>query len=188
MTFNKSKFYKINDKAFLYKNFISHDICDKLVNLSINLEYTEGGGDAKVLFADAFNNESSVVENLINDLCDEGICVNGLVYAKMKKNNKWHPHKDEMGYGGNDDSKLYGGVVYINDFDGGEIFYPIPDSEGNMGLEWSELYGGEIYKPNKGDLILHTVDAWHATKPNLSDERIALTFLLVKKSFNRKDQ
>ena len=54
----------------------------------------------------------------------------------------------------NNDKTIWGLVLYINDFNGGEIYYP------NIGLE---------YKPKMGDLVIHpaSIKYEHGTKPVL---------------------
>jgi hypothetical protein len=179
MGFDKTNFKKINENAFLFNNFISKEECDRFIELTVGCEWTEAGG-GQVKLCEVFSDEHTSLYNKIKNICDKDVVPNGLIYSKIEKGKFWYEHKDEMGYGGNDESKLFGGVIYINDFEGGEIFYPEEGNQFKGESRWTPEFGGEIYHPSKGDMILHPVDVWHGTEPLLSDVRYAITFLLCK--------
>jgi hypothetical protein len=70
----------------------------------------------------------------------------------LKKNDKFYWAED----------KKYGIVVYFNEFEGGEIYYPNQDIE---------------YKPNPGDLIIHSAEehCLHGVRPVKSDIRYSMS-------------
>ena len=107
----------------------------------------------------------------------------GTSAARMLKTNEWGVHADVHDFDDiekqNDlyvdgdlyreaDLSIYGTVVYFNNFEGGEIFYPFQNI---------------IYKPNPGDLIIHGSGKLtsHGVKKVLSEKRYSYSNHIYKK-------
>jgi hypothetical protein len=71
----------------------------------------------------------------------------------------------------------YGVVAYFGTFEGGEIFYPAFDSNGNPrpDSERENPIGALMYKPEPGDVVIHSAYApyYHGTMPVTSGVRYA---------------
>ena len=63
---------------------------------------------------------------------------------------------------------IYGLVVYLNKFEGGEIYYPTQNI---------------IYAPNQGDMVIHSAlpIALHGVKPVISEKRYSYSNHIYKK-------
>ena len=88
----------------------------------------------------------------------------------------WFPiHRDEEAYDKTPLKKSWGGVLYLSDMDGGELFYPTNNT-------W--------FKPGKGDLVLHTASIIHGAVAVKGDNKRFVTFVVYDENHpvNPEDQ
>lgn len=164
---NTSFAEKINDFSVIYKNFVSQEICESIVNKMKNFELKSGKGrfPSRLIWGPESEHldEGDQIINSISSLLSNGLVCDGLSFINVPKGSNWHEHTDSMGYSGEGNAKVYGGVIYLNNFDGGSLYYPES--------------GTEVY-PKIGDMVIHTVDVWHGTRITESENRFILTFLI----------
>ena len=161
---------KLDEYIYLIKNFINKEEIDKLVEFGNFGDWnafnytsgydTENFWTGKVLpfektdclgLAIKINNQQSSL------FYEQYKIVGNSALQKQNVGQGMHVHADNSGLENpqfNNDKTIWGLVLYINDFNGGEIYYP------NIGLE---------YKPNPGDLVIHpaSIKYSHGTRPVL---------------------
>lgn len=164
MSFNKNNFEQINKSTFVRHNFISEDLCDTLVEIAKkqNIEHKLGEDvENPILF---FNTDSlpNEIINLFYSLeeKEERCFFAGFTFSHVLKGSHWFPHRDTDGYTYKNGEKVYGGVLYLTDAEGGTLFYP-------------EMHS--YYHPKKGDLVLHHTSALHYTSEVESNDRYTIT-------------
>ena len=159
MSFNKENFIKINEEAFVYKNFINKDYAEKLKLLAKEMPF-------KVREIHPIHEMGHIADGYINEkisrLLNSNSYCPGLSLVNTPKGLSWAKHTDLDSY---DDSqrgsKTFGGVIYLEDFKGGEICYPDYDIE---------------YHPDQGDMILHSASVVHSVNEVISDSRYTINF------------
>lgn len=176
MFYDDPKFEKIGQDIYVYKNFISKQEIDSI------MAFVEDNPD---LWANNDPNKpqersSSEIPQLknissrLNKIVGRGHFVKqNASMIRLLKGDDWQIHSDnhnsinirklaKMLKNGEDfsyaNNNIYGIVLYFNEFEGGEIFYPTQDVE---------------YKPKAGDLVIHSSDEHceHGVKPVLSEVR-----------------
>ena len=77
----------------------------------------------------------------------------------------------------------YGLIVYFGDFEGGEIYYPNIDKDGNVYDDMTPFNNGEelSIKPENGDLVIHGAhkDCYHGTKEITKGIRFAYSNFVI---------
>lgn len=178
--FNKEGFTEIGDNIFVYKNFMSDEECDAIMKDILDLPddswETPFLATAKNYYANGRQTESiRAVKKRIAALMDKDCYATpGGRASKLLKGASRRAHADidqfkdvleasEKYVDGEEfdlaDLITYGTIIYFNDFEGGEVFYPEQNN-----LE---------YKPVKGDLVVHGAEekCKHGVKEILSDVR-----------------
>lgn len=165
----------ISNNIFVYKNFVSQDILD-----NINKEI-ESFTDDSWTITNAENHQRSIdmksllpVIEKIKLIVPKDMFINkNLSINKLSKGHSWGEHSDNADFLKNRElAKLiksgepydyaenivFGLVFYINNFDGGELFYV------NKNIK---------FKPEAGDLVIHGAedDCRHKVLEVLSDFR-----------------
>lgn len=156
--FTRNDFETIGEDIYVFHNFISDEICNSICK------------DAELLKDDDWNvfdykryiskvyvsDQLEIVKNKVFSLLTNGLAVGeGLSVQKVCKGGYFNEHTDDMEFknvinaansyiDGQEfelaRSNAFGFIVYLNDFEGGEIEYP------NQAIK---------YKPLKGDLLIH---------------------------------
>ena len=156
--FNKEGYEKLGEDIYVYHKFVSDEICD-LVCKDAELIKDE---DWQVFHFERYMSKVQgsprlrKIKDNISLILKEGLSIgNGLAVHKMKKGSYFHAHSDNYGFtdvikaaemyvdGEEFDlvkNNVFGIIVYLNDFEGGEIEYV------NQNIK---------YKPIKGDLLIH---------------------------------
>lgn len=178
--FNKDAFTEIGKNIFVYKNFMSDEECELIMKDILSLPEDSWEAPFLATAKDYFASDKQIqsiraVKKRINALMDEGYYATpGGRASKLLKGASRRPHADiyqfqdvveasEKYVEGEDfdlaDLITHGTIIYFNDFDGGEVFYPEQNN-----LE---------YKPAKGDLVVHSAEekCKHGVKEILSDVR-----------------
>jgi hypothetical protein len=174
--FEHNGFKKIGEDIYVYHNFISDDLCNLICN-DIELIKDE---DWDIFYSQRYVSKVGGSKHLkslrdkVASILDDGLHVGeGLSVQKVYKDGYFHPHTDDADFreiiyaaksyvaGQEFDlvrSNAFGFIVYLNNFDGGEIEYP------NQAIK---------YKPLKGDLLIHGAhnNCLHQVNKVLSDVR-----------------
>jgi len=156
--FDNKNFEKLGEDIYVFHNFASDDVCD-LICADAKLLKDE---DWRLLPFERYASTikvSSNLENLRNtiySILEDGLYLGeGLAIQKMMRGSYFLPHSDDYEFanvikaadayieGEEFDlvkNNAFGVVVYLNDFEGGEIEYVDQNIK---------------YKPVKGDLLVH---------------------------------
>jgi hypothetical protein len=178
-------FEKIGDEIYLYKNFLSEKESLNILNVLENLEKNNWTLNKFNNILTAKVNKLDLIYNKLNNILSKELYLPGYQTTAMlmEKGQSWPEHydadylddlKEEMSLykdGLNyleKDYCVYGSIVYLNDFEGGEIYYPKQNIE---------------YKPNNGDLIIHSSEmkCMHGVKSVKSNKRYTYANLIYKK-------
>jgi hypothetical protein len=178
--FNKDGFIEIGDEIFVYKHFMSDEECESIMKDILSLPedvwQTPFLATAKDYFISEEQTESirAVKKRIASLMLDECYATPGGRASKLLKGASRRPHADidqfkeveheSRIYKEGDDFDLadlitHGTIIYFNDFEGGEVYYP----------EQNDLQ----YKPEKGDLVIHGAQnkCKHGVDEVLSDVR-----------------
>jgi hypothetical protein len=192
-----SKFESIGNEIYVYKNFLSEDEVAYFYNIASsmpedkwhNMNPSINWGYASEHFQEleSIRNKMSDVlavekETKINNLFNSVFLGETINFIKMVKDGEWGTHSDDHDYkdiisksenyiegqpyeAGR--SPLFGSIVYFNNFEGGEVYYP------NQKIE---------YHPNAGDLVIHSAKehCFHGVKKLKSDVRYSYSNYLFK--------
>jgi hypothetical protein len=168
-----SKAEKLHDMVYVFHNFFSDEQCEITMNKSKNSNKHDSYKIPKV---DTFvkiltegvpmHDEKIILNETLKpgqDVLYSDLCITNVQYNKC-----WGPHEDSMkGRDFNKEGRLfYAGVLYLNEFEGGEIVYPDIDIK---------------YKGKKGDLVIHDCNVWHFVNRVQTQDRYAMTFYIWKK-------
>jgi hypothetical protein len=162
MSFDKSKFEKINDSAYVYKNFLSEKQCNNLIYLSKKFLFKPLFDTHDAIFASGELINQSFLPEMMREFLDKETFAGGFAFGNTPKNGKWPVHTDSEGKL-DKGVKTWGGILYLNNFEGGDVFYPETNTS---------------YHPNLGDIVLHTKYVEHGVKEVLSDVRKTIIFHL----------
>lgn len=168
-----SKAEKIHDGVYVFHNVFDDDQCLKTMSKSASSDKHDTYEIKKLnmevqILTEGVNmeTEKQILNNLLKpgkDVLYSDLCITHVQYNKC-----WGPHEDSMkSRDFNKEGRLfYAGVLYLNDFDGGDIIYPDIDIK---------------YKGKKGDLIIHDCNLWHFVNRVHTKDRYAMTFYIWKK-------
>lgn len=186
-------FKKIGEDIYVYENFVSSEelnIINQHLNSLNESEWYEENKEIKWMARTADKEILSPIRERIVSFLDEDLDLGyNTVFVRMKSGYSWGVHQDDYEfkdlvekakeYVDGDmyalvDISVYGTVVYFNDFEGGEIYYPEQNIE---------------YKPKAGDLVIHGsgFNCRHGVKPILSDVRYSYSNHISKKFKVKKE-
>lgn len=183
MLFNNSNLIEIGKDIYVYKNFLSNEECDKYASFAKSLPEDKWKTSNNQVYIAEKTYSLRPVPGKIRKIVPEELKVAmGCQIIRLSEGAKYEPHHDANIYtdvidrfnkykdGDDFDLELYplyGIVVYLNDFEGGEIYYP------EQGLE---------YKPSKGDLVIHSAGkhCTHGTRPVIAGDRYTYTSSVAK--------
>lgn len=181
------KFRSIGNNIYVFNNFLTQDECELVSSYLDSL-------DEKSWIVDKyFENTMQRTDSLeilepfvqrIREILPDNIYLGGSTCAsRMLPGYSWGVHADvhdfadvekaaELYVDGQDfeekDLSIYGVVIYFNNFEGGEIYYPTQDL---------------VYKQSAGDLVIHGSDnlCQHGVKEVLSGVRYSHSNHIYKK-------
>lgn len=181
-----NKFQEIGKDIYVYENFLSKEECLEIVNFLKNVNENKWInskiiGNAKFFYS---KDEFSFIHKKLINIVPDGFVL-GMEYpftaVRLKKNDFWSAHRDvddfdkiknEQNVYNDEDQyeekilSFYGVVVYFNDFEGGEIYYP------NENV---------VYQGKAGDLVVHTSSCFHGVHPVKSEVRYSHSNFIGKK-------
>ena len=186
-------FTKLGEDIYVYNNFVSKEelinISDYLKTLSDD-DWYEDNKNIKWMARTGYQDILNPIRQRIIDLIGRDMKLgNSTSFVKMLKGYSWGVHQDDYEFkdvlekskryvDGEPfslvDMSIYGTVVYFNEFDGGEIYYPEQNIE---------------YKPSAGDLVIHGsgFNCSHGVKPILSEVRYSYSNHISKKIKVKKE-
>jgi hypothetical protein len=175
---NFTNFEKINDEAYVWRNFIGDELTNDLFAESELISQAPAGTDDKNGYAredrpgDRIQLLHGKVDQRIVDKINnffEGTIydIRYFLHWHAPKNVWFAIHRDEEAFDPTPLKKAWGGVLYLSDMDGGELFYPINNT-------W--------FKPGKGDLVLHTASIAHGAVEVNGDNKRFITFVVYDKT------
>ena len=167
MLFDKLNVKNIEEGIFAVKNFISKDDCKNIVD-TLKIEKYSIRKDniyvydvnEKTLFY------SNFIENIIKENISHPLLIKEGGFNCIVKGNGMSKHNDLDGFDHKRFSKKYGVILYLNDFEGGEINYPKLNKS---------------YHPSAGDLLIHKSYIEHEVLEVKSENRYTYTSYLWSK-------
>ena len=165
-----SKFEKINDEAYVWRGFLDEDLCNDVFIESEKLS-EEKNWKRKVRELDRVEllggaMDTRVVEK-IKELFKGTHYTTGSFLHWYTVDDMWFGmHRDDEAYDPTPYKKVWAGVLYLAEMNGGELLYPTYNS---------------FVKPHKGDLVIHTAVVPHAATPIKGGNKRTITFVIYDK-------
>lgn len=172
-----SNFEKISDEAYVWRNFLGDELADVLFKESEAISNSPAGTDN--LNGYAREDRSDRVQLLHGDVDQRAVDKVNEFFKdtgfEIKHFLHWHNpadiwfpiHRDEEAPDPTPLKKSWGGVLYLSEMDGGELFYPTNNT-------W--------FQPHKGDLVLHTASIIHGAAAVKGENKRFVTFVVYDKS------
>jgi hypothetical protein len=177
--FNKNGFKTIGDNIYVYNNFVTEQECNQILSLIKTFQEDKWMGRFSIdgeghkwydFSVDLLVPIKKRIENILDDKIYLG---DNLSIIRMLKGQSWGLHSDDHDYKeivkasknlkeGEEfelrQNIVMGLILYFNEFEGGDLYYPIQ----NVG-----------YQPKKGDLVIHGPDknCQHKVNKLISDVR-----------------
>ena len=167
MLFDKFNIKNIEDGIFAVNNFISEDECKKIVETLKSAKYTVRKDNILVYELNEESlSQSNFIENKIKENISDPLLIKEGGFNCILQGNSMSKHNDLDGFDHRNFSKKYGVVLYLNNFDDGEINYP------KLNVS---------YHPSPGDLLVHKSYIEHEVLKVNSDSRYTYTSYLWSK-------
>jgi hypothetical protein len=160
-----SNFEKINDEAYIWRNFLEDDICDdaflESLNLSTFSEKEVRPLDSVELLGGAMDIR---IIRKVQDFFEGTEFTVGHFLHWFTPDNVWFGiHRDDEAYDATPIKKTWAGVIYLANMDGGELLYPTNNT---------------FVHPKKGDMVIHACDLPHAATPVTSGNKRTITYVI----------
>jgi hypothetical protein len=181
-----NEFKKIGEEIYLYENFVSNDQCNEITEIIKNIpdqKLQPVWPDKNILQTHPIK-EIYFIGKKISYMIPKGMFLGeSSVATILRKGSHWDPHSDVDDFSEIEEDALsyvegtpykeknlsvYGTVVYLNSFEGGEIYYPTQ---------------GITHTPKPGDLLIHSSGplCFHGVKPLISESRYSYSNHIYKK-------
>jgi len=163
-----SNFEMVNEEAYVWRNFVGDELTDILfeesVKKSSSPDKEEREDTIELLHGDV---DQRLIDKVNDFFKDTQYDIRYFLHW-YNPANLWFPiHRDEQAYDITPFKKVWGGVIYLADMDGGELFYPINNT-------W--------VKPGKGDMVLHSASIAHGAVGVKGDNKRFITFVVYDKN------
>jgi hypothetical protein len=171
-----SKAEKITEGSYIYRNFLSDELCQKLYDQSKNSEpeaihYREADG----IYLIGTPVLQECIDQVNNLLKGSGYWTDLYLHWMVPKNYLFYVHRDDENPDYSGYNKEWGGVIYLSDFEGGDLFYPSADKQNDLNtIDPNDI----MCHPNRRDMVIHRSDLPHGTRKNLTDDRRTITFVV----------
>jgi hypothetical protein len=172
-----SNFEKISDEAYVWRNFLGDELSDALFAESVAISEGPTGIDDSNGYA---REDRSDRVQLLHGPVDQRAVDKVNEFFKdtefeIRYFLHWHNpadiwfpiHRDEEAPDPTPLKKAWGGVLYLSEMDGGELFYPTNNT-------W--------FQPHKGDLVLHTASIIHGAAAVRGENKRFVTFVAYDKN------
>lgn len=164
---NFDKAEKVLNGSYIFRNFLSEELCDKL---RIDSENSEEGSLHLRKEDNIYLIGTPVLQECIDEvnklLEGSGYWADLFLHWMVPYGYHFYVHRDDANPDYSGYEKEWGGVIYLTDFEGGDLYYPEE--------------GVEVH-PNKRDMVIHRSDLPHGTRTTLTDERRTITFVVYSK-------
>jgi hypothetical protein len=202
MFYNNPNVEKVGHKVYIYRNFVPEskmlEINKVLKTINVDDLRVDTSDHTIDWYYDKFTKHIPELYGVwqdINELLLPEYCIHPcLTLISTKKGEEMYAHSDSPGEDMEEEliaSDMwktccvihYGAIVYFGEFEGGEVYYPNLDSNGEFIEGRGPFEDGNEFKikPNAGDLIIHGAhsDTYHGVKEITSGVRYAFsTFVL----------
>jgi hypothetical protein len=163
--FDTTNFEKISDHSYIWRGFLNDEIVNEAFKesefLSVNLQSEVRPYDKIELLGAPMNKKVvDKVSDLFKDLNWE---IKYFLHWHTPANTWFGIHRDNEADDETPFEKVWSGVIYLSDMDGGILFYP----EENLTVQ-----------PGKGDLVIHHVSCPHGATPVSGNNKRTITFTL----------
>lgn len=176
---------EIGNEIYVYKNFLSLKElkeCEIILNDAKESDWIDGAQFQKPTIETCAKKEfGKILKKIQKEILPEGYYLEDTPGVnRMRLGFGMEEHSDDCPHckkiNGIDENVsdhlmkrcvLYGIVVYLTEFTGGEIYYPVQNV---------------IFKPEPGDMIIHSTskECKHGVKPVLSGQRCVLSPYIIK--------
>jgi hypothetical protein len=180
-----NNFEKIGEEIYVYKNFLSEKECNNIVNVLEAMPEEEWVFDRPEIKHKRTEPLEEIlnVRSKLNKLIPEGLFLGMASTAtRLVTGDSWGEHSDVHDFAEIDkiansyiegmpyvekELSVYGTVVYFNEFEGGQIYYPTQNI---------------VYAPKPGDLVIHSSAplCLHGVKPVISEKRYSYSNHIYK--------
>lgn len=197
MFYDNPNVERLSEKVFIYRNFISEEVCKDILDQVKPWEQIDFGKDPRH-YIDWYNDKMTpTIPQLydiwceINKLLLPEYCIHPQIFMlTTRPGDEMFIHSDSPGEAMESDLTAedkwntccvlhYGAIVYFGDWEGGEVFYPNVRNDGTwVGDNIPFKEGNELsVKPKSGDLIIHGAhdDYAHGVKEITSGVRYAFS-------------
>lgn len=179
------QFTQLGKEIYVYKNFLSESECLEIVNILDGLsdeQWIPLGGHFTHFRTDPFSNIVSARARIESLLPDGLMLGKSVVASRLVDGDSWGEHSDVHDFFEIEELaatyiegtpyvekelSVYGTVLYFNNFEGGEIYYPTQNIE---------------YHPSPGDLVIHSSSpvCLHGVRPVIKGPRYSYSNHIYK--------
>jgi len=161
---NFDKAEKITEGAYIFRKSLSEELRLQLVKEQEEAHedtYYLRDEDGIYLIGRPVGQEC--IDHVDEILKDSGYWSDLYLHWMLPAGFKFFVHRDDANPDYSGFYKEWGAVIYLTDFEGGELYYPDQDI---------------TCKPNAGDIVIHRSDLPHGTNINLTDNRRTITCVI----------
>ena len=157
---------KINDDAYVYRNFLSDSLCDRAFKQShaatLQEHYEENPRNKGIQLI-----QVPMLQELVDQVTKvfEGTQyeANTFLHWYSEPKKAFGLHRDDQAHDPHPKKKAFGGVLYLAEMDGGILYYP----ESNTWMQ-----------PHKGDLVVQASSVLHGAESVTGDNKRTVTFVV----------
>lgn len=168
-----SNFEKINDQAYVWRQFLDADLSEACFEESLNFSQGPEGFEKVVRDRDKVEllgcghvDERVVLK--VNDFFEGTIYETSMFLHWYTPDGIWFAvHRDDEGTDSSPLKKTWAGVIYLEDLDGGVLFYPTSNT---------------YYYPKKGDMVIHSASLPHGATPVVGGNKRTITYVVYDKT------
>lgn len=140
--FHNQGFTSLGEDIYLYSNFASEEECKKIIEKLENLPESSWYNLDVGIDSLPEMLEITLLKKRLISFLDKGLNLGDNSSVVRMSIGSFHgQHSDNHDFKNSPENILYGIIIYLNNFEGGEIYYPTQKIE---------------YKPKIGDLIIHS--------------------------------
>jgi len=161
---------KINESAYVYRGFLSNELCDLAFEQS-RIAQEEGDVNEnpqnKGILLLGVPMDRRVVAKVREIFNEDEYDVNTFLHWYSVPGKPFGIHSDDQAYDAHPNKKAYGGVIYLAEMDGGRLYYPETNT-------WMQ--------PHKGDLVVQSSAVLHGAESAAGDNKRTVTFVVYDKT------
>jgi hypothetical protein len=161
---------KVNDRAYVYRNFFSDEICDlafeqsKVAQEEGDINENPRNKGILLLGVPMLKEIVDPIQKLFEGTKYEA---NTFLHWYSVPKKAFGVHRDDQAFDPHPNKKTFGGVIYLSEMDGGILYYP----ESNTWMQ-----------PHKGDLVIQDTSVLHGAESAAGDNKRTVTFVVYDKT------